>query len=97
MGRSARAFATAPAASRPICAASSVSAPAEVEAYRAKHLVADIVALIEQPGGAPLERWSRTTGAARWPGNWRRSGRVLERLVIINSPHPATFLRELQR
>jgi pimeloyl-ACP methyl ester carboxylesterase len=51
------------------------SSPAEVEAYRAKHLVADIVALIAQLGGPP---------------------QALKRLVIVNAPHPATFLREMQ-
>lgn len=72
------------------------SAPAEIEAYRAKHLVADITALIDQLGG-PLEAliahdWG---GAVAWNLAAQQPERV-KRLVIINSPHPATFLRELQ-
>jgi epoxide hydrolase 4 len=74
------------------------SAPVEVQAYRAKHLMADLIALIEQQaGGRPLEAlvahdWG---GAVAW-GLAAQHPRVLKRLVIINSPHPATFLRELQ-
>lgn len=72
------------------------SAPAEVEAYRAKHLVADIAALIDRLGG-PLAAlvahdWGGAVAwnlAAQYPDK-------LQRLVIVNSPHPATFLRELQ-
>jgi pimeloyl-ACP methyl ester carboxylesterase len=47
--------------------------------------------------GAPLAAWWRTTGAARWPGTWPTSApELMRRLVIVNSPHPGTFLRELQ-
>ncbi len=73
------------------------SRPPEVEAYRAKHLVADLVALIEQTGGAPLEAlvahdWG---GAVAWNLAVQRP-ELMRRLVIINSPHPATFLHALQ-
>jgi epoxide hydrolase 4 len=72
------------------------SAPAEVQAYRPKHLVADVVALIEQMG-APLDLlvahdWG---GALAWNLAAARPD-LLKRLLIINSPHPATFLRELR-
>jgi len=72
------------------------SAPAEVSAYRAKHLVADVVALIEAQG-APLDLlvahdWG---GAVAWNLAALRPD-LLRRLLIINSPHPATFLRELR-
>ncbi|TMH12358.1 MAG: alpha/beta fold hydrolase [Betaproteobacteria bacterium] len=73
------------------------SAPAEVEAYRAKHVMADIAALLDELGGGPLEAliahdWG---GAVAW--NFAvQSAKRLKRLVIINSPHPGTFLRELQ-
>ena len=71
------------------------SAPADVAAYRAKHLVADIVAAIEQLG-APLELlvahdWG---GALAWNLAAQRPD-LLRRLLILNSPHPAAFLREL--
>jgi pimeloyl-ACP methyl ester carboxylesterase len=72
------------------------SAPAEVSAYRAKPLVADVVALIEALGG-PVDvlvahDWG---GALAWNLAAQRP-ELLKRLLIINSPHPATFLRELR-
>lgn len=72
------------------------SAPAGVSAYRPKHLVADVVALIEQLG-APLDLlvahdWG---GALAWNLAAARPD-LLKRLLIINSPHPAAFVRELR-
>lgn len=72
------------------------SAPAEVQAYRSKPLVQDIAALIEQLG-APVAAviahdWG---GALAWALGVQRP-HLLERLVIVNSPHPGAFLRELQ-
>ena len=72
------------------------SAPADVAAYRAKHVVGDIVAAIEALG-APLDLlvahdWG---GALAWNLAAQRPD-LLRRLLIINSPHPATFLRELR-
>jgi pimeloyl-ACP methyl ester carboxylesterase len=89
-------FADAIAASRRTCAAiDASSAPAEVEAYRAKHIVGDIAALI-RPLGGRSKPWWPTTGAAPWPGTSpAQQGHRLRRLVIVNSPHPATFLRGL--
>ena len=75
------------------------SAPEEVKDYRAKFLVQDILALIDSECGAthPLAAlvahdWG---GAVAWNLTNQRPDRV-SRLVIINSPHPGTFLRELQ-
>jgi len=72
------------------------SAPAEVEAYRAKHLVADIAALIDASGGRVealvAHDWG---GAVAWNLAVQRPA-TMRRLVIVNSPHPATFLRALQ-
>jgi epoxide hydrolase 4 len=72
------------------------SAPGEVEAYRAKHLLIDIAALIAQQG-APIDLlvghdWG---GALAWNLAALRP-ELMRRLLIINSPHPATFLRELR-
>lgn len=74
------------------------SAPEDVKAYRAKHLVQDIVALIAlESGPAPLAAliahdWG---GAVAWSlANQHPS--CLSQLVIINSPHPGPFLRALQ-
>jgi epoxide hydrolase 4 len=72
------------------------SAPPEVAAYRPRLLVADLVALIEQ-WGAPLDLlvahdWG---GALAWNLAAQRPD-LLRRLLIINAPHPATFLRDLR-
>ena len=72
------------------------SAPTDVSAYRAKFLVQDIAALIALEGGhlacLVAHDWG---GAVAW--NLAASQPALmDQLVIINSPHPSTFLRELQ-
>jgi pimeloyl-ACP methyl ester carboxylesterase len=72
------------------------SAPTDVQAYRAKHLMTDIAALIEKQG-APIDLlvahdWG---GALAWNLAALRP-ELIRRLLIINSPHPATFLRELR-
>lgn len=72
------------------------SAPVGVEAYRAKHLVADVAALIEALGG-PVDLlvahdWG---GAIAW-NLAAQQPQLLKQLLIINSPHPATFLREMR-
>jgi epoxide hydrolase 4 len=72
------------------------SAPADVQAYRARHLVADIAALIARLG-APID----LLVAHDWGGAlaWNLAAlqpTSLKRLLIVNSPHPATFLRELR-
>ena len=72
------------------------SAPAQVEAYRAKHLVTDIAALISQQG-APID----LLVAHDWGGAiaWNLAAlkpELMRCLLIFNSPHPAAFLRELR-
>jgi pimeloyl-ACP methyl ester carboxylesterase len=72
------------------------SAPEDIKAYRVKHLVTDIAALIAQQG-APIDLlvahdWG---GAVAWNLAALRP-ELMHRLLIINSPHPATFLRELR-
>lgn len=74
------------------------SAPSDVSAYRAKHLVQDILALSQaespdQPLAALVAHdWG---GAVAW-GFANQHPERLRQLAIINSPHPGTFLRELQ-
>lgn len=73
------------------------SAPEAVQAYRAKSLMSDVAQLIEATGEGPLEAliahdWG---GAVAWNLAAQRPA-LMRRLVIINSPHPGTFLRELQ-
>ncbi len=72
------------------------SAPTALAAYRARELVGDVVAAIESIG-APLDvlvahDWG---GALAWNLAAQRP-ELIKRLVMINSPHPATFLRELR-
>ena len=74
------------------------SAPADVSAYRAKHLVQDLVALKEllspqQPLACLVAHdWG---GAVAW-NMANQHPELMHQLAIINSPHPGTFLRELQ-
>jgi epoxide hydrolase 4 len=70
--------------------------PADVQQYRAKHLVQDIAALIATEQ-APLEclvahDWG---GAVGWLVANQRPD-LTKKLAIINSPHAGTFLRELK-
>jgi pimeloyl-ACP methyl ester carboxylesterase len=72
------------------------SQPADVAAYRPKHLVRDIAALIGIEG-APLgclvaHDWG---GAVAW-NLANQQPQLAHKLAIVNSPHPGTFLRELQ-
>ena len=74
------------------------SAPAEVSDYRPKHLICDVLAMIErESGSAPLAAlvahdWG---GAVAW-GLANQHPERLQKLAIINSPHPGTFWRELR-
>lgn len=76
------------------------SAPSDVSAYRPKHLVQDLTALMAMETGSsdqPVEAliahdWG---GAVAWNLANQHPGR-LKRLAIINSPHPGLFLRELK-
>lgn len=93
----------APAGGAHVCVApnlrgyASSSAPTDVSAYRAKHLVQDIAALIQhhrEPQQSVVVVAHDWGGAVAW--NLAAScPDLLDRLVIVNSPHPATFLREL--
>lgn len=72
------------------------SAPVEVAAYRARHVVGDVAAAIDTLG-APVDLlvahdWG---GALAWNLAAQRP-ELMRRLLIINSPHPATFVRELR-
>ncbi|MGZ8259200.1 MAG: alpha/beta fold hydrolase [Caldimonas sp.] len=72
------------------------SAPADVEAYRAKHLVSDISSLIDALGGQLAALVAHDWGGALAWGVAAQRSEAIGHLVIINSPHPATFLRELR-
>ena len=72
------------------------SKPAEVEQYRMKYLIGDIRALAEHLGCKKFilvaHDWG---GGVAWPFAMRHP-EYLEKLVIINAPHPVTFVRELR-
>jgi pimeloyl-ACP methyl ester carboxylesterase len=74
------------------------SSPAEVSAYRAKYVVQDLVALKQALSpDTPLaclvaHDWG---GAVAW-NMANQHPQLMHKLAIINSPHPGTFLRELQ-
>jgi pimeloyl-ACP methyl ester carboxylesterase len=74
------------------------SSPPDVAAYRAKHLVQDLDALIqiEAPAGLGALIAHDWGGAVAWNLANQRP-QCMQRLVIINSPHPGSFLRELQK
>jgi epoxide hydrolase 4 len=72
------------------------SAPADVEAYRAKHLIGDISSLIDVLGGELAALVAHDWGGALAWGLAAQRPEAIGRLVIVNSPHPATFLRELR-
>ncbi len=74
------------------------SAPAEAAAYKPAPMVQDIMALAAQEGvdgrihTLVAHDWG---GAFAWGAAHAHADRI-ERLVIINSPHPGTFARELK-
>jgi pimeloyl-ACP methyl ester carboxylesterase len=72
------------------------SRPEGVEAYSVAALVGDVLGLIAQQG-APIEAliahdWG---GGVAWALAINRP-QAIKRLIIVNSPHPATFLKALQ-
>ncbi len=72
------------------------SKPADVEQYRTKYLVEDVRALAEHLGHKRFflvgHDWG---GAVAWAFALRYPD-YLEKLIIINAPHPVTFVRELR-
>jgi pimeloyl-ACP methyl ester carboxylesterase len=71
------------------------SKPAEVNAYRIEHLVEDVRAFVAHLGYEKFvlvgHDWG---GVVAWAfALWHP--KLLERLIIINAPHPAVFDREL--
>ena len=72
------------------------SAPAEIEAYRAKHLTADLSCLIDVLGGKLAALVAHDWGGALAWSLAAQRPEAIDHLIIVNSPHPATFLRELR-
>ncbi|MCZ7655705.1 MAG: alpha/beta hydrolase [Rhodocyclaceae bacterium] len=69
--------------------------PADAKAYRPKHLVADLRGMIDHLGGKAIVVAHDWGGAAAWNLATAHPERI-EKLVIINSPHPVAFARELR-
>jgi pimeloyl-ACP methyl ester carboxylesterase len=69
--------------------------PEAIEAYRAKHLVADIGALADHYGARQFVLVAHDWGGAAAWGFAIAHPERLSHLVIVNSPHPYTFWREL--
>ncbi len=70
--------------------------PADVKAYRAKHLVEDLRQLIDHLGGKPCVLVAHDWGGAV---AWNFAAQHLDyvsHLVIINAPHPVLFARALR-
>ena len=71
------------------------SKPADIEKYHVKDLIEDLRALAVHLGHEKFimvgHDWG---GAVAWSAAMRYS-EMLEKLIIINSPHPAVFAREL--
>lgn len=72
------------------------SKPADVEQYKMKYLIEDVRALAEHLGYKKFflvaHDWG---GGVAWPFAMRHPD-YLEKLIIINAPHPITFARELR-
>jgi len=72
------------------------SKPVDVEQYRIKYLTEDVRALAEHLGHKKFilvaHDWG---GGVAWPFAMRHPEYV-EKLIIINAPHPITFVRELR-
>jgi pimeloyl-ACP methyl ester carboxylesterase len=71
--------------------------PAGVEAYKAKHLIADVLALAAHYTREPFVLVAHDWGGAVAWGVALAHPERLARLVMINSPHPYIFWRELTR
>ena len=74
--------------------------PAAVEAYRAKHLMQDVLELIQVESASLARQHATAVVAHDWGGAvaWGLAAlhpSAMEKLVILNAPHPATFHREL--
>lgn len=72
------------------------SAPADPKAYRPRHLVADVAAAITALGGPVDVLVAHDWGGALAWNLAAQHPQLLKQLVMINAPHPATFLRELR-
>lgn len=71
-------------------------APLDVPAYRAKVLIGELVDLIESQGGQAAAVIAHDWGGALAWGLAAVAPQTLQRLVILNAPHPGLFLKALR-
>jgi pimeloyl-ACP methyl ester carboxylesterase len=71
------------------------SRPSELERYNVQHIVLDMKALVEQLGHKRCVLVAHDWGGAVAWLLARFYPELLEKLVIINSPHPVLFAREM--
>lgn len=69
--------------------------PQQVEKYRAKHLVEDLRLLIKHLGHTRCILVAHDWGGAIAWGFAAQHPDLVEKLIIINAPHPALFARDL--
>jgi pimeloyl-ACP methyl ester carboxylesterase len=70
------------------------SKPQDVESYRTRHLIEDLRALAASITSEPFTMVAHDWGGAvAWAFAMQHPA-LLDRLVILNSPHPAVFARE---
>jgi pimeloyl-ACP methyl ester carboxylesterase len=71
--------------------------PQEVSAYRMEILIADVAGLIKASGAKETLLIGHDWGALLAWGLAMEQPALIDRLVIMNVPHPACFLREVRR
>lgn len=70
------------------------SKPQDVESYRTKHLVEDLRALAASITSEPFTLVAHDWGGAVAWAFAMQHPQMLDRLIVLNSPHPAVFARE---
>lgn len=69
--------------------------PRTVDAYRMEHLTADVAGLVRAGGARAVVVGHDWGGVIAWHLPWYQPD-VVDRLVILNAPHPAAFRRQLR-
>ena len=70
--------------------------PPRVSDYRVQSLVDDVLGLIDHLGGRAHLVGHDWGGVIAWHAAMR-AGTTIDRVVILNAPHPAAYLREVRR
>jgi pimeloyl-ACP methyl ester carboxylesterase len=70
--------------------------PADLKAYRAQHIGADVLGLIQALGSPAAALIAHDWGGAIAWGLAAMAPQMMQRLVILNAPHPALFMQALR-